>query len=122
MQMILYCKKASSCVQFCHRYMFYFVDIHNYICEHSETRPYAVLLLISHVYVYTFACEAKQLHLCPLILFGIYMKGFIGKNHSRKQFGQHISEAFKIPVIKRIRNLRQKKPNQVRKSKRCLKI
>lgn len=50
-------------MQLYHRYMFYFVGVHDYICEHSDTRPYSVLSLIPHVYVYTFAREAKQLHL-----------------------------------------------------------
>lgn len=72
-------KHLSHCIQLYHRYMFYFVGVHNYICEHSDTRPYSVLSVIHHPYVYTIECEAKQLHLCLLLLFGMYMNGVIRK-------------------------------------------
>lgn len=83
---MLYFKQTSFGMWFYHGYMVYFVGVYNYICEHSETRYYALLSLIFHVYVYILACEAKTLYLSPLILFDIYMNGVIRKKYSGKQF------------------------------------
>lgn len=73
----------------------------NYICEHSEIRHYVLLSLISHVYVCTFACEAKQLHISPLILFAIYMNGVIRKNILENNFDTVFLKLLKVPFSKK---------------------